>query len=155
MPFKRRYSLLNSQYLFTLKSALEKLFREADEKLGEDVLDIIQEIERKLKEQGDTSPHLLGKRGFEAIQQMQMDEMVLEKFEAQKKLMEEIHKVQSKCSYCGKKIPKGHDICYWCGHKKDDDEGGFFPFPFIFKPPGGGGGSMKEIAHTVKIIAQT
>jgi hypothetical protein len=50
-------------------------------------------------------------------------------------------------------IPKAKEICDWCGHKKDDDEG-FFPYPFIFKPPDGGdGGRFKEavIAIPIKI----
>ena len=47
---------------------------------------------------------------------------------------------------------KGQDICEWCGHKKDDDEGGFFPYQFIFKPPGGGGGPTKgTIPVAVKV----
>jgi len=48
-------------------------------------------------------------------------------------------------------IPRGQDTCDWCGHKKDDDEGGFFPYPFIFKPPGGGGSMKEAIAVPVKI----
>jgi len=63
-------------------------------------------------------------------------------------ILHKFYNSQPKCSYCGKIIPKGSDTCHWCGHKKDDEEGGFFPYPFIFKPPGGGGGggSMKEAA---------
>ena len=72
------------------------------------------------------------------------------------RIREQIRWRQSRCSYCGKVIPKELDICEWCGHKKDDDEGGFFPYPYIFKPPGGGGGSMKEpILASVKPRAQT
>lgn len=69
------------------------------------------------------------------------------------KILERIRRSQSRCSYCGKLIPKDQDVCEWCGHKKDDDEGGSFPYPFIFKPPGGGGGRLKEgaIAIPVKI----
>lgn len=41
------------------------------------------------------------------------------------------------------RIPKGSDTCDWCGHKKEDnDYKGFFPHPFIFKPPGEAGGSL-------------
>lgn len=38
----------------------------------------------------------------------------------------------------------GSDTCDWCGHQKDDDDDGFFPYPYIFKPPGGLGGVGKR-----------
>ena len=54
---------------------------------------------------------------------------------------------RSKCSFCGRFIPRGQDTCQWCGHRRDDDDDDFFPYPFIFRRPGGGGGSPKgEIA---------
>jgi len=158
----RSYLRSNPQYLFNLKTALEKLFREADEKVGEDIIDLIQEIENKLEAQTNNLPDLLGKSRFETFKKLYLDEMVLENFEGEKKLLlakkllRDIHRTQSKCSYCGKMIPRGQDTCDWCGHKRDDDEGGFFPYPYLFKPPGGGGGSMKEpIAVSVKTRAQT
>lgn len=162
MLILRSYLRSNPQYLFNLKTALEKLFREADEKVGEDIIDLIQEIENKLEAQTNNLPDLLGKSRFETLKKLYLDEMVLENFEGEKKLLlakkllRDIHRTQSKCSYCGKMIPRGQDTCDWCGHKRDDDEGGFFPYPYLFKPPGGGGGSMKEpIAVSVKTRAQT
>jgi len=60
-------------------------------------------------------------------------------------------KSKKKCSYCGKEIPKEKLTCDWCGHRKDDE--GFFPYPFIFKPPGGGGGGrLKEGAIIIPVI---
>ena len=66
-------------------------------------------------------------------------------------LLKDIQKA-SKCSYCGKIIPKGKLTCDWCGHRKDDE--GFFPFPYIFKPPGGGagGGRQKEAALVIPVV---
>ena len=161
MRLTRPYLRSNPKYLFTLKNALEKLFREADENIGEDILDLIQEITNSLERHENDLPYLSETSRLEAIKKMNLDERVLgnlgdvrESFIA-KKLLGEIHRSQSKCSYCGKIIQQGQDTCDWCGHKKDDDEGGFFPYPFIFKPPGGGGGSMKEAELvSVKIEAQ-
>lgn len=66
--------------------------------------------------------------------------------------LEQIRRKESRCSYCWRVLRKGQDICDWCGHKKDDDEGGFFPFPYIFKPPGGGGGPKKGMIAVPVII---
>jgi len=62
-----------------------------------------------------------------------------------------VQRRQARCSYCGRIIPRDQDICEWCGHRRDDDDD-FFPYPFIFRDPGGGGGSLKgEIAIPVKV----
>jgi hypothetical protein len=66
-------------------------------------------------------------------------------------ILKEIRRGQSRCAYCGKMIPKGQEVCDWCGHKKRDDEDGFLPYPYIFKPPGGGGAMKGSIAVPVKI----
>jgi len=141
MPYLRPYYRSNPQYLLTLKNGLENLFKKADEKTVEDILDCIQNIEEKLDGQG-----------------VYLNKKILENLEDEKEGILSIRqkflgitlRSQSRCPYCGKVIPKGQDTCEWCGHKKDDDEGGFFPYPFIFKPPGGGDSSMKE-AITVPI----
>ncbi|MFX1412539.1 MAG: hypothetical protein ACFFA2_01755 [Promethearchaeota archaeon] len=143
-PFIPKYVLKygiwnNTHSLLTLKSALENLFNRVDEKTGETILDCIQEINNQLELQkpGISTADIIGN--------MVLQNKVLD--EKQKlKIMENLLKRQKKCSYCGKVIPKDRDICEWCGHKKDDDEGGSFPYPFIFKPPGGGGGTMKGVA---------
>ena len=161
MLYLSRYLRQKSQYLFNIKTALEKIFREADEKIGEDIIDLINAIEKKLEDQKKESPNLYAKDRYESLQKRHLDALALKKkledknnFLFAKELLGKLDKIQLKCSYCGKNIPKGQDTCDWCGHKKDDDEGGFFPYPYLFKPPGGGGGSMKEIAHTIKITAQ-
>ncbi|MHA2038484.1 MAG: zinc ribbon domain-containing protein [Promethearchaeota archaeon] len=74
-----------------------------------------------------------------------------ENFQLQEKFFKKFQKFQSKCPYCGKIIQEGQDTCDWCGHKRDDDDG-FFPYPFIYKPPGGGGGLNKHaIAISIKV----
>ena len=57
-------------------------------------------------------------------------------------MLEIVQKISKKCAYCGKAIPKDKITCEWCGHRKDDE--GFFPYPYIFKPPGGGGGGRSS-----------
>jgi len=156
----RPYLRPNPRYLINVKTALEKLFREANEEIGEDIIDLINTIEKKLEEQKRDSPNLDGKDRYEAFKKRHLDALVFKNLNEQKnvlfaeKLIEKFNKIQIKCSYCGKVIPKGQDTCDWCGHNKDDDEGGYFPYPFIFKPPGGGGGSMKEVVPvSIKIQA--
>jgi len=147
------------QYLFNIKTALEQLFKDADEKTGEEIIDIISVVEKNIKQLKESIPDSFRESRYAALPQKQLDVMLLQKnLEVDdlfaEKFIEQFNKFESKCSYCGKKIPKGNDICYWCGHKKDDDEGGFFPFPYLFKPPGGGGSMKEAVAVSVKTEAQ-
>jgi hypothetical protein len=102
-------------------------------------------------------PNISEKGRLEALRDIYFDKKVLANLGPEAKLLfarkylGQIHRIQSKCPYCGKMIPRGQDTCDWCGHKKDDDEGGFFPYPFIFKPPGGGGSMKGTIAVPIKI----
>lgn len=162
MPYLRSYLRSNPQHLLTLKTALENLFIRVDEKTGEDILECIQVINNKLKEQGINIPNWSGKSYLEAFKTFFIEDIPLDELNDEQKLLfkekilKQIRRVQSRCSYCGKVISKDQDICEWCGHKKDDDEGGFFPYLFIFKPPGEGGGSTKRTtAVSVKIKSQT
>ena len=154
IPTFRPYSRYNNpQFLYTLKSTLENLLNQVDEKIGKDILDCIHVIKNKLEGKDVYIPNISRWRGLEAMKNIPLNELNEEqKLLIKEKIMKQIQRSHSRCSYCGKIIPKGQDICDWCGHKKDDDEGGFFPYPFIFKPPGGGGGSMKGvIAVSIKI----
>ncbi|MFW9973558.1 MAG: hypothetical protein ACFFDF_25485, partial [Candidatus Odinarchaeota archaeon] len=146
-----RTNLHYYQYLPNLKKALENLFSRVDEKTGKDILDCIQEIDKKFEEKAIKIPDVSRRSYLEAFENiflnnLPLDELNEEQILVLKNKLLQIRRGQSRCSYCGKVIPRGKDICDWCGHKKDDDEGGFFPYPYIFKPPGGGGGSMKEVA---------
>ncbi len=156
------YRRLDIQYLYPLKTALESLFLRVDEKTGERIIDCIQIINTKLEEQSKRIPNVSDSRYLETLMNKFLHNVPFDELNEDRNLIfrqrirEQIRRRQSRCSYCGKVIPKELDICEWCGHKKDDDEGGFFPYPYIFKPPGGGGGSMKEpILASVKPRAQT
>ena len=152
IPYMRRYF----PNLLIFKEALENLFIDNDEELGKDINECILAIENRLKGQQIDSPIFSGKSSLEFIRRMLELEGygnlgAKERLFLAEKFLGEARKIKSKCAYCGKLIPQGKEICDWCGHKKDDDEG-FFPYPFIFKPPdGGGGGRFEEGAITVPI----
>ncbi|MFX1345084.1 MAG: hypothetical protein ACFFAI_08235 [Promethearchaeota archaeon] len=156
IPYIRNYFTTTPHYFLILKNALENLFIEVDERLGEDVNECILAIEKRLKGQEIDLSEFSGERSLEAIRRLLElegygnlgDE---ERLLLAKKFLGEARRIHSKCAYCGKLIPQGKKICDWCGHKKDDDEG-LFTYPFIFKPPdGGGGGRFKEGAIVVPI----
>lgn len=157
-PFRPYLRYNNPQFFYTLKTTLERLFLRVDEKTGEDIIDCIQVINNKLEGQALSTPDVSGRNYFEAIRNRLMNNIPLDELDDEQKLLfkqkilDQIRRSQSRCSYCGKLIPKGKEICEWCGHKKDDDEG-FFPYPFIFKPPGGGGGGrLKEGAIAIPVM---
>ena len=165
MPYFKPYFRFNPKFLLTLKTALEDLFRKVDENMGEDIIDCIHAIESNIEGRDINLPNVSRKSYLEFIRNRLLENMALdnindaefeEKLQIYHKIFNQVRRTQSKCSYCGKMIPMGKDICDWCGHKKDDDEGGFFPYPYIFKPPGGGGGSIKgTIAIAVKVKSQS
>ncbi|MFW9882432.1 MAG: hypothetical protein ACFFG0_55935, partial [Candidatus Thorarchaeota archaeon] len=138
----------NPKFLFTVKSALENLFTRVDEKMGEDILDCIQIVNNYIKGEGISIPNASRMGYLERIKNELINNELIDQLDEDQKfilnriLLEKIQRIVSRCAYCGKVIPKGQDVCEWCGHKKDDGGGGFYPYPYIFKPPGGGG-SMK------------
>jgi hypothetical protein len=159
--FSRRVPLrVNPRYLLIIKNALENLFhQEVDQKIGEDIIDCIQEINNNLEGEEVNLPHLLGElKRYEGVKNWDLDEKKLQNIQDKRALFilkQLMGEPQSRCPYCGKVIPKGQDVCKWCGHRKDDRGGGFFPYPFIFKPPGGGGSMKGSIAVAVKTKSQT
>jgi hypothetical protein len=162
MPFLRTSFRPSSQYLLTLKIALHNLLIEADIKLGEDIIDCIHEIESKFEGMTLDALSIRAREKLDIFEEFYLENMVLgnlknkEHLPLAEKFLGEVHKFRSKCPYCGKEIPRGQITCTWCGHRKDDKGwGGFFPYPYIFKPPGGGGSMKGTIAVAVKTKSQT
>jgi len=155
--FRPLFRYTNPKFLFTLRDGLENLFNRYSKKTGEDILDCIQAINDKLMEQFLSIPGVSGRSYIDAMKNMLMNNIPIDelnekqKLIIQEKILEQVRRRQSRCSYCGKEILGGKDICEWCGHKRKDDEGGFFPYPFIFKPPGGGGSTKGTIAVPIKV----
>ena len=145
--------LTTIRFLVKLKDVLEKISNQADEKTRNQVLGCIQAVNEQLSKQD--IDNILSKRNylydkFPFFKKIGLEKFDLEKFDIDK-IKAEVNAVKNKapsrCAFCGKIIPKGKEFCEWCGHKKDDDDkDGFLPHPFLFKPPGGGGGSMKAVA---------
>ncbi|MFX1593835.1 MAG: hypothetical protein ACFFCL_14170 [Promethearchaeota archaeon] len=156
-PFRPYLEYNFPKFLSTLKIALETLFNRVGEKIGEEIIDCIQAINNKLVEQALSIPNISGRSYIETMKNMLMNNIPLnelneeQKFLIKEKILNQIQRFQLRCAYCGKVIPKGQDVCNWCGHKKDDDKDGFFPYPFIFKPPGGGGSMKGTIAVSIKV----
>ena len=154
----RSYIGYNPRLLPTLKKSLANLSEQADDKLKVIIRDCSNLLEEKLKsdERELYTSYPNYNRRMEAIKKFYQDQKVVENLEIFKNLMNpeqlmiEVLKNKKNCSYCGKEIPKGKLTCDWCGHRKDD--GGFFPYPYIFKPPGGGGGDHKEGALVISVM---
>ncbi|MFX0043964.1 MAG: DNRLRE domain-containing protein [Candidatus Hodarchaeota archaeon] len=140
----RIYTLTNRPpFLLSVKAALENLFPRVDHKMGEVIIDCIQVVNARLVGLDMITPEQSRKSFLEAyFKDMPIENLVNlteeEKILFKQMTLQKIRSYLSRCLYCGKVIPKGKDVCDWCGHKKDDDDEGFFPYPYIFKPPGGG-----------------
>jgi hypothetical protein len=155
-PSSRSIKSYYPTHLNILKKSLETLISQVEEDIMEDVLECIQYIDNQLKKQFLFTPERTGKEYLNLIRNELLDGIAFDelderqKFSLQQIIQNRIGKIGARCSYCGKVIPKGKDICDWCGHQRDDDEG-FFPYPYIYKPPGGGGGRSKEGALSIPI----
>ncbi len=163
MSYIRPYFRFNPRFLSSIKKALEDLLIQTDESMHENIIDCINTIEKSIENQNLSLPSISGRSRLDLIRRMLLenangaaldnlnDADLEEKLQLRNKLYGEFRRLPSKCRYCGKMIRRGEDTCDWCGHKKDDDEDGFFPYPFIFKPPGGGGGlNRRMIAIPIK-----
>ncbi|TFG15966.1 MAG: zinc ribbon domain-containing protein [Promethearchaeota archaeon] len=139
-------------FLTHLKNVFVSLLQQGNEDIREKILNCVHAIEEQLSKYDGNS--ILDRRSlyndrFQFIKNHMINNNALEQFDGEQikaKALQAKNIMPSRCKYCGKVIPKDEDFCEWCGHNKDDDDkGGFFPYPFIFKPPGGGG-SMKAVA---------
>jgi hypothetical protein len=131
-----------------LKDVLEKMSNQEDEKARNQILGCIQAVNEQLSKQDINN--IVPKRDyfdamFPFLKNFALEQLDIDKIKAN--IIAAKNKIPSRCAFCGKVVPKGKEFCEWCGHKKDDDDkDGFLPHPFLFKPPGGGGGSMKAVA---------
>jgi hypothetical protein len=148
----------NPRYLVSLKNTLENLITKVDEKTRNVIQDCINETKKKIDQQKTRLPlHPSAReKKFEKLMKFVFDENVIQHLDEPEKvlifknILNDLHAVENRCAYCGKLIPEGKDVCEWCGHKRGGG-GGFFPFPYIRKPPGGGGGRFKEGAIAVPV----
>ena len=134
-------------FLITLYQALDDLLGQSDLQQDEDIIECILKIEETIETWSSLPPLPNNYQDF--LKNKLFDNLMLEgiapfEYKMDNLLLQRLRHLHTKCSYCGKIIPKGSNTCYWCGHKKDDDEGGFFPYPYNFKPPGGPGGVAKR-----------
>ena len=155
----------NLYFLGSLLTWLKTLLINVEEELRQDVLDCIEVIENTLKENRvDPSKNL--SRSYDNLRdplyQRFLDLGGLENNPEREEMLERLLElranrrnnlevrgpmasVRNRCAYCGREIPFGRDICEWCGHRRDDNNDDFFPYPFIFRPPDNGGGAMRAI----------
>jgi hypothetical protein len=154
---------INPHYLMSIKKILQEFLDQIDFQMEDDIIEIISNIESQIKELNDRVSYKHPLNFPELLKNIPLEILnfnkrlgLHEKMKLKNQFLNRLYYTQPRCSYCRRLIPKGSDICNWCGHKRNDDEGGFFPYPYIFKPPDGGGGSMKEAAIiSIKIKSRT
>ncbi|MFX0176870.1 MAG: DNRLRE domain-containing protein [Candidatus Hodarchaeota archaeon] len=168
------------QFVNGLLTNLESLLSKVEEnKTRQDILDCIKKIKNILQEKDFYTPNIRESYSSENIRDMMLNERflefagvdrenqdllrtrILERIRERQVLMRNeidwrarFRRSESRCSFCGRTIPRGQDTCEWCGHRRDDDDD-FFPYPFIFRRPGGGGSMKGAIAVPVNIKTKT
>ncbi|KKN10657.1 hypothetical protein LCGC14_1034420 [marine sediment metagenome] len=160
------YNRINPLFLSKIKYELEELLLWIDDdNMHDDIVECMHAIEKSIEgmnqdptlysgSRANLLMELLENPNFANLDDLNNPNMV-ENINHMKDAFGQMLMLQSKCQYCGKIIPKGQDTCDWCGHKKDDDEDGFFPYPFILKPPGGGGGGGGVNKNLIAIPLKT
>jgi len=148
-----RYQSLVPSILYQLKTHLEHLLLRYEENLGDDITDCIHYINEVLLHQTGSYQLKIGDdKAFDENLQARdhLRDMLLEEREMADFLELSLERA-ARCSYCGRVIPHGQDVCDWCGHKRDDDDD-FFPYPYIFKPPNGGGGARSPSMKVYPVV---
>ncbi|MFX1233899.1 MAG: DNRLRE domain-containing protein [Promethearchaeota archaeon] len=171
-PFRAKTRDLDFQFLQILDTKFKVLLKKVEEDdIKKDISDCIKLINATCQENDRDPPSYResiffrepqgGILNFAGVERGNRDQLraraidnlrALEELRDGREIRLQVHRHQARCSYCGRIIPRNQDICEWCGHRRDDDNE-FFPYPFIFRDPdGGGGGSMKgEIAIPIKV----
>jgi hypothetical protein len=148
---------LNPQFFQLIRKTLQDLINKVREDLMPSILACIQSIDSHFKKQDIGIPPRFNIDYVEEMMNRLQNNIDLREWqgdrfqrrlELERRLIEQRKKAQSKCSYCGRELKKGQITCDWCGHRNDDDP--FYPYPYIFKPPGPGGG-FKEGAIAIPV----
>ncbi|MHA1884195.1 MAG: DNRLRE domain-containing protein [Promethearchaeota archaeon] len=159
-PMTRRQPIsfrLNPQFFQLIRKTLQDLINKVREDLMPSILACIQSIDSHFKKQDIGIPPRFNIDYVEEMMNRLQNNIDLREWqgdrfqrrlELERRLIEQRKKAQSKCSYCGRELKKGQITCDWCGHRNDDDP--FYPYPYIFKPPGPGGG-FKEGAIAIPV----
>ncbi|MFX1450277.1 MAG: HAD family hydrolase, partial [Promethearchaeota archaeon] len=123
-PYRSQFKDSNYQFLNIIKKTLKKLIHIADENKLADILECIQAIKDRLKNEPSDMGYLSRKSGnlyLEAIRNLILDNVALDEkqeVDIDQMFLKQHKHATSKCAYCGKLIPKDQDVCEWCGHKK-------------------------------------
>jgi hypothetical protein len=167
-PLDYRFpSRFNTHYLHRIKTELMNVHNRAEDEKKVKILKFIKKLESQIAAQ--SKPLHLSEDIFleytraaeildyfspgfrEEIDLEMVDEETLRRrTQAIRRVLNQRKKAESKCSYCGRVLRRGQNTCDWCGHRKRDDDD-FFPYPYIYKPPDGGGGGFKEGAIAILV----
>ncbi|MHA1914168.1 MAG: DNRLRE domain-containing protein [Promethearchaeota archaeon] len=151
--------MVNPRLMHMIKTALVEVLNKVEEDMRKKVSECIRKIDEDIQIQhtraAPTAEEMILQHMSTRLQEERelgiVDEAAIEaRLQAIRRVLNQRREMQSRCLYCGRALRRGQKICDWCGHRKDDDDI-FYPYPYIFKPPGGGGGSFKEGAIAIPV----